>query len=96
MTAYLPWLLLLLACPLMMIVMMRSMGGGKNTDRTTRQANSTGRVQHPDGTLSGSAQSETGAGDDRNGERIAHLEREVADLRAAREHPPGRHPTPRR
>ncbi len=94
MTAYLPWLLLLLACPLMMFFMMRGMGGGKNMDRDMRHQNTDDRVQRPDHNQSASAQSETEPAEDRD--RIAQLEREVADLRAAREHLPGSNPTSRR
>lgn len=92
MTAYLPWLLL--ACPLMMIFMMRGMGGGKNMDRDMRHKNTDDRLQRPDHDQSASARSETGPAEDRD--RVAQLEREVADLRATREHPPGSNPTSRR
>jgi hypothetical protein len=94
MTAYLPWLLLLLACPLMMFFMMRGMGGGRNMDGDMAHQNTDDRVPRPDHKHSATAQSETGPAQDRD--RIAQLEREVADLRAAREHPPGSNPTSRR
>ncbi len=96
MTAYLPWLLLLLACPLMMVFMMRGMGGSKNMDRDTRHKNTEGHVQRTERNQSASVQSEAGPADERDGERIAHLEREVATLRAALEHPPASNPTGRR
>lgn len=68
-------LLFLLACPLMMIFMMRGMGGmhGGNDEPHSH----TGDHMHD----AGSPQSET---NDARDERLAELEREVAELRAAR------------
>jgi hypothetical protein len=77
-----------------MFFMMRGMGGGENMDRDMGHKNPGVRVQRPDHNQSASAQSETGPAEDRD--RIAQLKREVADLRAAREHPPGSNPTSRR
>lgn len=94
MTAYLPWLLLV--CPLMMIFMMRGTGGSKNTDRDTRHKNTDGRVQRANRNQWASAQSGIGPADERDGKRLVQLEREVADLRATLEHPPGSNPTSRR
>lgn len=96
MTGYLPWVLLVLACPLMMFFMMRGMGGGKNMDRDLRQKDTDDGVQRPDHNQSTSARSQSGPANDRDGDRIAQLEREVAELRAAREHPPGSNPRSRR
>ena len=54
------FLLLLLACPLSMILMMRGMGGGMSHGHTSNDAQE---------------------------KRVADLEREVAELRAARNEP---------
>jgi hypothetical protein len=66
MQTYLP-LLILLACPLMMIFMMRGMTSGHDSGP---------RSDHP---------ANAGKPDARD-ERLAELEREVAELRAARDH----------
>ncbi|MEO8749260.1 MAG: DUF2933 domain-containing protein, partial [Allobranchiibius sp.] len=42
MTSYLPWLLLVVTCPLMMFVMMRRMGGGKDADLRAARSRPTG------------------------------------------------------
>lgn len=64
MTAYLPWLFLL-ACPLMMMFMMRGMGGGSKKD--------------PDQAKTVAPHPARPVGDQQV--RIAQLEREVAELR---------------
>lgn len=89
MTRYLPWLLVV-ACPLMMFFMMRGMGGGKNTDQDMPVKKTDDRDERSD--LDHSAS--TTSAEDRA--RIAHLERENADLRAARDHPSGSTRTNRR
>ena len=69
-------LLFLLACPLMMIFMMRGMGGMRGgRDKPTSHAD-----EHMHDT--GAPTSKTP--DDRD-ERLAELEREVVELRAARD-----------
>lgn len=67
---------LLLACPVMMIFMMRGMHGGGHGPSTARHD------AHP-------SRDEAGTADGQESEaRIAQLEREVAQLRAVRgEHP---------
>lgn len=74
MTRYLPWLLLLVACPLMMFFMMRGMGGAKNTDQDVPVKKTDDRYRRSDPDHSASAASAA----DRA--RIARLERENADL----------------
>jgi len=60
------WLLLIvLVCPLMMMIMMRGMGGGAKKD-----------AEHAKGTAPGTAQPA-----DTQQARIAQLERQVAELR---------------
>lgn len=86
MTRYLPWLLLLVACPLMMFFMMRGMGGGKNTDQDMPVKKTDDRDQRSD--LDDSAS--TASVKDRAW--IARLERENADLRAARDRSTGSDP----
>lgn len=87
MTRYLPWLLLVVACPLMMFFMMRrGMGGGKNTDQDMPVKKTDDRYRRSD--LDDSAS--TASLKDRA--RIAHLERENSDLRAARDRSTGSDP----
>ncbi len=105
MITYLPWLLLLVR-PVMMIVprlarpvmllTRRGMGGGKDTDRDMRAENAGDRVRRSDDDGWASAQPGIVPVGDRVGDRIAQLEREVADLRAARDDQPGFNPTGRR
>ena len=72
MRSYLPWLLLL-ACPLMMVFMMRGMGG-------TRRGNDMG-AEHRE-----PSQDQQRPGDDADAsQRILDLERQVAQLRAERD-----------
>lgn len=94
MTGYLPWLLLLLACPLMMFFMMRGMSGGKNSGRDVPDKNTDDSYWRPEPHQPASTPSSTEPAQDRA--RIADLERENADLRAARDHPSGSSPTDRR
>ncbi len=71
-----PWLFVL-ACPLMMIVMMRGMhGGGQNMGQDTRGQDRGHTAEVPPDAASPEADREV---------RIARLEREVAELRASRE-----------
>ena len=65
------WFLLVLACPLMMIFMMRGMHGG-GQDRST-ETKPQQNFAVPQGQL------------DSRDERLAELEREVAELRAGRD-----------
>jgi hypothetical protein len=105
MITYLPWLLLLVR-PVMMIVprlvrpvmllTRRGRGGGKNTDRDMCAESAGDRVRRSDDDGWASAQPGIVPAGDRVGDRIAQLEREVADLRAAQDHPPGFNPTGRR
>jgi hypothetical protein len=93
MTSYLPWLLLLLlvACPLMMVFMMRGMTGGRNTSHDAHDKDADRGGQSTDPTETDPAWTTSADGEDRA--RIAQLERELADLRAPREQPTGRNPT---
>ena len=76
-------LLLILACPIMMIFMMRGMHGGHDATKTDGTAQSGEENGHPlYGVASGSE------------ERIAQLEREVASLHALQELPPEARRTP--
>lgn len=72
------WLLplVLLACPVMMIAMMRGMHGGHDNHHS-------GSTPEPPA---------TGAGLDPRDKRLAALEREVAALRAGRDHAEGSRP----
>lgn len=90
MTAYLPWLLVL-ACPLMMIFMMRGMGGSNKTPGTGNKYADDG-VQRNGYATTDSVHAKPI--DDRA--RIAQLEREVAALRTARKPDTGSNPTSRR
>lgn len=76
MFSYLPWLLIL-ACPLMMMFMMRGMGSSTKTDAPTI---------NPADTARGDQVRAAGADADDAGARIAELEREVAELRGGRVH----------
>ncbi len=85
MTRYLPWVFLL-ACPLMMLFMMRGMGGGRRS--TDNGKPTSGRDDVLPVSLDKTApQAMPHAGDAQA--RIAQLEFEVAQLRAAREANPG-------
>jgi hypothetical protein len=82
--AYLPWLIILV-CPLMMLFMMRGMGGGK-ASRDTQGNGANGMALTPEraeGQLTGNAAS---VGQQA---RIEQLEAEVAELRAAGKRSPG-------
>ena len=72
MSTYLP-LLFLLACPVMMIFMMRGMNGGHDES-------------------SGAKRNTTATDPDPRDKRLADLEREVAGLRATRDHTEGSRP----
>lgn len=85
MIRYLPWLFLL-ACPLMMVFMMRSMGGGGRTMGHGMRRN--GRDGVPlDSGVETAPDAMPPMGDEQA--RIAQLEHEVARLRAVRDHTPG-------
>lgn len=85
MIAYWPWLLFL-ACPLMMMVMMRGMGRGDGSPRRTgRNAPTPGREPaRPTAARPLTADEQT---------RIAQLERDLAQLRAGGDPTPGDTPT---
>jgi hypothetical protein len=74
MTAYWPWLLFL-ACPLMMMFMMRGMGRGDGATRRTGRGAPLpgGELARPAATRPLTAEEQT---------RIAQLERDLAQLRA--------------
>ncbi len=76
MSAYLPWLLIL-ACPLMMMWMMRGMG---------RSGNKSAPIDNVADAVRGVQAPAPGAGPDESEARIAELEREVAELRGGRVH----------
>ena len=91
MTAYLPWLILL-ACPVMMMFMMRGMGGGRSMGHGMRRD---GRDDLPRDRAAGTPpEAMRPSGDEQA--RIAQLEREVAQLRAAGDSNPGGTPARRR
>jgi len=85
MIAYWPWLLFL-ACPLMMMFMMRGMGRGDgSTRRTGRDAPMPGgEPARPTAARPLTAEERT---------RIAQLERDLAQLRAGGDATPGDTPT---
>ncbi len=74
MFSYLPWLLIL-ACPLMMLWMMRGMGSSTKKDAPTNNFAGTAR---------GDQVRATGVDAGDSAARIAELEREVAELRGGR------------